>query len=1147
MKRAADQPANSPKVLRQPLTPSHHRQIQPLVDNQFVRHLFLLHTPIRLFLEKVLTSVNALTPLAPDAHLDDLNRRIVHLSNIVLSHCRIEDRTIFPVLSKASSASSASPHRTAKRARIASSPVSVDPQPIHDDHQHLGHAFDTLRSTLRELRAAPLLKPQSLPLQSPRVSSTANASPFLDPTTSSSSNPSYQTTYGPRTTNRQEGVVYVKRTAKQLADRIRDHLRNEESYALPIATSFLSHAQQRQLVLRVTNDTVSVQHLPDAFRLVPHGDLVSLLQFVSQHASDRDNKRIALTLAKVLSVSQWRAICADVPTLANMQLPKQNSLIEISHMHKAITKELNDIVAYCESIDTSNPKQMQSLSFRVSFLRRVHSYHAEGEESVLLKELHAKLSSSPDSTATNAFHDDHNDEAAMFNDFSSKLESLQDPSGYQSRETLFPQTIKQQLLESVRNLASHLKHHMEEEETKLLPLLRKYFTLADQDRMMRLVMAKVPPAFLREVIPWMFNLLDVDDQECMLRNLMRTAPPNEICKVISSIAQSVQKGMTDRMKWNEICLRVPELEGDYKSIVEKCEMDNDGPISEILRVHKAFRIELNTILRRTKEIRADGSAPNPLSLNSLMESLTFVRKMVADHSKAEDDILLPRLEAKSPGISEQYKEDHCDEAQLFQDFSDCLMHLRCATDESECTKLVQKLQLHARVLRDEMVKHLELEEKQLWPICQQQFDEKEQSEIVALIFGQIPSKRLREMLPWMIRLLSVSERNTMMNHILLVTKSTMFEKWLNSWLPLDNECAVQSDSPSKERVLSDRSLSVTDPGPSVAKAARVMLEGRENLERTMRSIAQDSSLTVQERTRMMQRIMLAPYQQRSIDRTNICKNQEADDLRKTYADVENGRKHLGCKHYRRGCKLRAACCQKLYTCRLCHDAEETHVMNRSATKEILCMECSTLQAVAAVCINEKCQRSFARYFCGICVFFDDRENAKVYHCHSCNVCRVGKGLGIDYFHCMKCNQCMHVKYREKGHNCIQKAMESDCPVCFQYMFTSTSPVKYLQCGHLMHTACYDRYRNNSIRCPICSRSLEEMTPLYQLLDQQLAATGANMMPAHYRSARCDLYCKDCFTKSNTPYHFLYNKCPVCQSYNTRVEHVDPNGDGSSKR
>ncbi|KAI0561230.1 hemerythrin-like protein [Gracilaria domingensis] len=1135
-------------MFAQSLTPSSADSTAPTPEQQFVHHLFLLHTPIRLIIAKVRASVNQLTPLAPDAHLDDLQRRLAHLSNIVLAHCRIEDHTIFPALRHASQrANNPSSNRPAKRRRlVSSSPVSIDPQPLHDDHHQLGTAIADLQKALADLRAAPFSRSESVHVQQTTAlppSKHASAANRQSPVTVT---PPSQTNPLSRTASRQEGVVHVRNVAKRLADGIMEHLQGEESFAIPISTSYLSLAEQRQLVLRVAIDTVAQPHLSDAFRLVPHEKLVSLLRFVLQHASDQENKRIAMALAKALSVTQWRYLCADVPALANMQLPKHNGLIGITQMHKAIRHELDDIVAYCQSIDPSNAKQMQNLANRVQFLRKVHSHHSEGEESVLLKELHAKLNSSSDSTTTAPFHEEHETETALFGDFSTKLENLQRQCMRDTENKAGLHVTKCELLKSVQKLSSHLQSHMDEEETNMLPLLRKWFSLEDQDRLMRLVMAKVPQEFLSEVIPWMFNALDVDDQECMLRNLMRTAPSNEICKIISTIAQSVQKGMTDRMKWNEICLRVPEIEEDYKSIVDQGERDNDGPVSEILRVHKAFRIELNTLLRRTKALKADGCAPNPLLLNSLSESIAFLRKMVADHSKAEDEILLPRLEEKSPGISERYKEDHCDEAQLFQDFADCLMMLRCATEESQCSLLVQRLIVLARVLRDEMVEHLELEEAQLWPLCTELCDEKEQSELVALIFGQIPSTRLRELLPWMIRLLSVSERNTMMNHILRVTKSTMFEKWLSTWLPLNEEESVQSKAPSAER---DSQRQVSAPGeaqPTEASTARAMLEGRQNIERTIRSIARDSSLTVQERTRMMQRVMLAPYNERTLAAQAARKNGLKDDLRKTYIVDKHGVQWLGCKHYRRNCKLRAACCQKLYNCRLCHDAEEqTHVMDRAATKEILCMECSTLQPVAAACINDKCGKRFARYFCEICVFYDDRENTKVYHCHSCNVCRVGRGLGIDYFHCMKCNQCMHVKYREKGHNCIQKSMESDCPVCSQYMFTSTSPVKYLRCGHLMHSSCYERHRRNSISCPICSRSLEEMTSVYQRLDQQLAATGANVMPDHYRSARCDLYCKDCFTKSNVPYHFLYNKCPVCQSYNTRVDHIDPNGEGAT--
>lgn len=33
---------------------------------------------------------------------------------------------------------------------------------------------------------------------------------------------------------------------------------------------------------------------------------------------------------------------------------------------------------------------------------------------------------------------------------------------------------------------------------------------------------------------------------------------------------------------------------------------------------------------------------------------------------------------------------------------------------------------------------------------------------------------------------------------------------------------------------------------------------------------------------------------------------------------------LGCKHYQRKCKLQANCCQKIVTCRFCHDDVEDH-------------------------------------------------------------------------------------------------------------------------------------------------------------------------------------------------------------------------------
>lgn len=37
---------------------------------------------------------------------------------------------------------------------------------------------------------------------------------------------------------------------------------------------------------------------------------------------------------------------------------------------------------------------------------------------------------------------------------------------------------------------------------------------------------------------------------------------------------------------------------------------------------------------------------------------------------------------------------------------------------------------------------------------------------------------------------------------------------------------------------------------------------------------------------------------------------------------------FGCEHYKRNCKLRAACCGKLVPCRFCHDEVSDHTMDR---------------------------------------------------------------------------------------------------------------------------------------------------------------------------------------------------------------------------
>lgn len=131
---------------------------------------------------------------------------------------------------------------------------------------------------------------------------------------------------------------------------------------------------------------------------------------------------------------------------------------------------------------------------------------------------------------------------------------------------------------------------------------------------------------------------------------------------------------------------------------------------------------------------------------------------------------------------------------------------------------------------------------------------------------------------------------------------------------------------------------------------------------------------------------------------------------------------------------------------------------------------------AAACSG--CGQSMARYYCGICNLWDDQPGRDIYHCPFCNLCRLGKGLGIDACHCMDCNTCMHLS-EYPTHKCRDLAA---CPVCTDTLFDSSQPyrvrpavcapvqtrVACASCGGKPHWAC-----EAGLRCRICRVSSSE--------------------------------------------------------------------------
>uniref|UniRef100_M1B0F7 Zinc finger protein n=1 Tax=Solanum tuberosum TaxID=4113 RepID=M1B0F7_SOLTU len=237
---------------------------------------------------------------------------------------------------------------------------------------------------------------------------------------------------------------------------------------------------------------------------------------------------------------------------------------------------------------------------------------------------------------------------------------------------------------------------------------------------------------------------------------------------------------------------------------------------------------------------------------------------------------------------------------------------------------------------------------------------------------------------------------------------------------------------------------------------------------------------------------------------------------------------FGCSHYKRNCKLLAPCCKKLFPCIRCHDETTDHTLDRKTITQMMCMKCLKIQPIGPSCSTPSCDGfSMGRYYCKICKLFDDER--QIYHCPFCNLCRLGKGLGVGYFHCMNCNACMSKSL--SVHVCREKCLEENCPICHEYIFTSTNPVKALPCGHLMHSKCFQEYTCSHYTCPICSKSLGDMQVYFEMLD---ALLSEQKIPEEYAGQTQAILCNDCEKRGTASFHWLYHKCSNCGSYNTRL-------------
>ena len=160
--------------------------------------------------------------------------------------------------------------------------------------------------------------------------------------------------------------------------------------------------------------------------------------------------------------------------------------------------------------------------------------------------------------------------------------------------------------------------------------------------------------------------------------------------------------------------------------------------------------------------------------------------------------------------------------------------------------------------------------------------------------------------------------------------------------------------------------------------------------------------------------------------------------------------NLGCVHYHRNVKLECHTCKKWYTCRFCHDEVEDHALIRRDTENMLCMLCGHAQPAGQNCRN--CEQQTAQYYCDICKLWDNDSKKSIYHCDDCGICRIGQGLGKDFFHCQVRAQRLRL-YCDDTNNCRRALFVFPCLsrtliVASSVPLNATAPSAVITCSLL---------------------------------------------------------------------------------------------------
>ena len=165
-----------------------------------------------------------------------------------------------------------------------------------------------------------------------------------------------------------------------------------------------------------------------------------------------------------------------------------------------------------------------------------------------------------------------------------------------------------------------------------------------------------------------------------------------------------------------------------------------GPLADVIYIHRPIRRDL-------LEMKADLASLAAGGLNPVAGRFTLLRRMLRIHESGEEEILFPAIDERSPGASDPYRATHDSN----RDLMDGLDAALAGDDAPLASDLMSELE-------DTMSKHLDQEESELIPLCEQHFSVAEQGALSGQMSAHVPPEEMPAATKWMLGLLSREDR-----------------------------------------------------------------------------------------------------------------------------------------------------------------------------------------------------------------------------------------------------------------------------------------------------------------------------------------------------------------------------------------------------